>query len=193
MPQMPVIAMVAMAASAAVSAAGTIAAGNAQRATLDNQAAQMNQQAGQERAVAQRNAYAQQKNTEYALSRAQAVAAASGGGADDPTVGKVESDIAGQGEYNSLTALYSGEEKARGLEYGAQNKLLEGESAHDSGVIGGVTTLLSSAAKGASMYSNYGNGGPTPSSGAAAFDNGTYGPSNLPWQNAGGYKPIAYS
>lgn len=54
-----------------------------------------------------------------AASRATSIAAASGGGALDPTIIDILSGIDTQADENAQSALYSGEERARGLEYGA--------------------------------------------------------------------------
>src|SRR5262249_40935198 len=50
-----------------------------------------------------------------ALSKLQAQAAASGGGATDPTVVNLGERIAGRGELGALMETYKGESKARGL------------------------------------------------------------------------------
>jgi len=79
-------------------------------------AAQEEARAGQERAAAQRGAMEERRKGRFVSSRAQAVAAASGGGALDPTIVDIGAAIAGEGEYRAMTALYQGEESARGLE-----------------------------------------------------------------------------
>lgn len=78
----------------------------------------MEQQAGQERAASQRAAIAQRKQGNLVSSRARAVAAASGGGALDPTVMDIMSGIEGEADYRTALALYEGDERAKGLEYG---------------------------------------------------------------------------
>lgn len=108
---------------AITSAVGTIANASAMSAqagaeqTAANYKADMeNRQAMEQRAAAQRSALDQRKKTALVQSRLQADAAASGGGATDPTILKLGSDIAGQGEYNALSEIYSGESRATGLE-----------------------------------------------------------------------------
>lgn len=154
----PLTVTAAVAAGAsALQAAGSIASGNAQRAMNTNQAAQLAQQAGQQQAAAQRTAITDQRNTAFALSRAQALAASGGGNTADVGVANLEGNIAGQGEYNSLTALYGGNQKAAGLNMEAQDKLLQGRNAFQAGEINAGGSIL----KGAStLYSNYNNGGP---------------------------------
>jgi hypothetical protein len=96
--------------------AGSIANANAMKAqaeAVQQQAtykAKIDQIQGQQQAAsAQRQQQNQLLKTKYAQSRLQALAAGSGGGADDPTVIKLGQDIAGQGEYNALSALYQGQ------------------------------------------------------------------------------------
>lgn len=96
------------------------------------EAGQYIQQAGQERATAQRQSIEERRAARLAESRAIAVAAASGGGASDPTVTKIVGNLAAQGEYNALSALYTGEEAARGLETAAMGSLYEGNNAASS-------------------------------------------------------------
>lgn len=123
----------ALAASTLIGAMGAVQQGQAQeaagqaqaqaaahQANLRNaQAKAMEQQAGQERAVSQRAAAVQRRQGAQVSSRAQALAAASGGGALDPTIIDVLAGIKGETNTRALNALYAGEEKARGLEYGA--------------------------------------------------------------------------
>lgn len=136
------LALPMMIASTAISAVGTIAQGNAARAAGNYQAAQLNQQAGQERAIAQRNAIEQRHKATLANSRALAVAAAGGGGASDPTVNNIMGDITGQGEYNALSALYTGEERARGMNMQADVARLEGKQARSASLLKAGTTIL---------------------------------------------------
>ena len=99
-----------------VSFMGSIASANAMQAqaeAVQQQAqykAKIDQIQGQQQvAAAQRKAQDQALQTKYAESRLQALAAGSGGGATDPTIINLGSNIAGQGEYNALSALYSGQ------------------------------------------------------------------------------------
>ncbi|OWK18324.1 hypothetical protein AJ88_03855 [Mesorhizobium amorphae CCBAU 01583] len=60
-----------------VSAAGTLAVGAARKSAADYQAAQLEQQGKEEKAAAQREAERAKKETNFVLSRQQAVAGAS--------------------------------------------------------------------------------------------------------------------
>ena len=115
------------------------------------QSAQLKQQAGQERASAQRQAIEERRKGDIAVSRARAVAAASGGGASDPTVMNIYSDLASEGEYNAQAVLAEGEEAARGLESQAGAAEYEGAAAYAG------SKYRSSAAKRAGYISSVGH------------------------------------
>lgn len=140
------------------------AQGEAQKNALDYQAQQARINAGQERAAAQRRAIAQRRKTDIVQSNLQARAAASGGGALDPSVIDISGDIAQEGEYRALSALYEGEERARGLETMANLRQFEGDAAMAAGrnVAGiyrgrAIGTALSGSMD---LFSKYGGGGP---------------------------------
>lgn len=170
------MAIAATVASTVMSAAGSIMSGNAANKAAKFEAAQMTQQAGQERATSQRQAIEQRRQAGLASSKITANAAASGAGATDTTVLNLQGDTAATGEYNALSALYTGEEKARGMEMGATAKRYEGANAAQAGKMQAAGTILSS---GKSMYDIYGQGGPS--------KNVT--PSMFPWQQPGNVRP----
>ena len=68
------------------------------------------------RAVGQRNAAGERKQARLVSSTLQARAM---GGGQDPGVVELEKDIAGEGEYRALAALYAGDDEALGLERAA--------------------------------------------------------------------------
>lgn len=163
------------AAGSVLSAYGTILAGNAaarqgeaQQTAFNYQADELRQQAGQTRAASQRTADNSRLAGDYAISRARAVAGASGGGVTDPTVNTVVGNLAGRSEYNALSDLFTGEERARGLETQAGLDNFQGDQAYRAGqtkkklayIQAGATVLGS----GSDLYSKYGMGGPTPPS-----------------------------
>jgi hypothetical protein len=131
-----------------LSAVGSVVGGIGKKNEANFEADQMKQQAGQERASSQRKADEERKQKVYAESRSQALAAASGGGAADPTVVDTTGQLEQEGKYRELNALYEGEDRARGLEAGASAKQLEGRNALTAGLIQGVgtgATILSGA------------------------------------------------
>jgi hypothetical protein len=132
--------MALTAAGTAASAFGTLAGGKAsqQSGLFAQQAAefraQQEQMAAQEsRASAQRSAFDKQRETRLLQSKLQARAAASGGGADDPTILGLAGDIAARGEYESFLDLFKGENRARGLEDSAMASRMSGLAARYEG------------------------------------------------------------
>lgn len=97
------------------------------------QAAQLRQNAGQERAAAQREAIEERRRARLVMSRARALAGASGAGVSDPTITGILADLGTEGEMNAQTALWEGEEAARGLEAQAAGAEYEGALAKSAG------------------------------------------------------------
>ena len=105
---------------------------------------------------------AERKKERLVQSSLQARAAASGAGATDPTVNLISGDIAEEGELRALTALYEGEEAARGLESGAAVRRYEGDLARITGRIKkraaqttAFGTLLEGFSGAGSLYKKY--------------------------------------
>lgn len=143
------------------SASAQKAAGAAQQQQNEYVAAQQRQQAGQERAAAQRRSSEARRQGDLAQSRATAVAAASGGGALDPSVIDTIGDLQTNSEYDALNALYEGEDRARSLEMGADIKQYEGRQAKKAGNIAATSTMFSGIGQTAgSFYDRYGGTGP---------------------------------
>lgn len=165
-----------------VSGLGQMQAGRAANASAKFQAAQLEQRAGQERAAAQRQAIEERRRAALAISRGRAVAAASGGGATDPTVLNVAGGVAAQGEYNALSALFEGEERARGANLQATSARMEGKQAKKAGMVGGLGTIAGGV--GQTLYMRYGANtsiSGSASSGGSKYNPLAYGPYDLPW------------
>lgn len=148
----PVTMTIATVAGGALSAAGTLIGGSAAadagasaqkaqyfKATQEDMAAQ------ESRAAAQRVALDKGRETTLLQSKLQARAAASGGGASDPGVLDLAGDIAGRGEYEALTEMYKGENRARGLEDTAIGSRLTGDAAKAEGEAKRSASYLSAA------------------------------------------------
>jgi hypothetical protein len=167
-------------AGTAMSAVGSIMSGNAaaaagksQQIAENYQATELRQQAGQDRAVSQVAAINANRTTAFTMSRERALAAASGGGASDPTIIRNEAGIQAQGSYNALTALATGEERARGQEtqanaaqYQGAEYAARGQGEQTAGYIKGISTALTGAG---SLYDKYG-----PKGGGATVDSSDY-------------------
>lgn len=141
--------------------------GLAAKAGNDFQADQLRQNAGQVQASSQRTAFEQDRQTQLVNSAALASAAASGGGASDPTVVNIMARTAGEGAYRKAVALYQGDDRARLMSLQADAKDYEGKSMlSNSEQVAGAqmfsagTTLLKGMARGSSLYQRFAGGGP---------------------------------
>lgn len=133
---------------ALVGAAGTVASGVAEKNASDFEAKQLEMKAMEEQAASQREAAQNTKEAELAMSRQQALAASSGGGAgaDAPTIIKLMSDVAGQGELNQQSTLYGGQQRSAGLLDQAKGRRMSGKAS----LMGSVRSGFGQAAKGIS-------------------------------------------
>jgi hypothetical protein len=118
------------AAGTATSAIGTVAAGAAEKRNQNYVAKQEEMKANEELASSQREAQQNRNEATLANSRAQALAASSGGGAgsDAPTIVRLMADTAGQGELNAATTLYGGQSRAAGLRDSAKGRRASGKA-----------------------------------------------------------------
>lgn len=139
--------------STIMSASGALQQGREAKAQAYSQASQLDASAGQDRASAQRAAAEQRRQAKLAQSALQARA---GGGGLDAGVVTLDTGIEGEGEYRALTALFQGEEQARGKEFAASNARATGDAQKRAS----RTRAFSSILSGATMYSKYGGGGP---------------------------------
>lgn len=147
---------------------GDINNGKVQKAEADYEAAQLRINAGQAQAAGQREAISADQQGKLVASRALALAAASGGGASDPTVVHLISGIAAEGAYRQALALYQGDEQARALNMKADATQYSGELAKQAGFRSGVgkfvgagTNAIQGIARGQSLLEKYGGGGPS--------------------------------
>lgn len=135
-----------------IGAGGTILEGEAANAGGKSEQMQLNQQAGQDRAASQVEATQIRRSARYAQSRALALAAASGAGASDPTVVNIIGGIAGEGEFQALSSLYTGEESARGKEFAGSIARKEGRTAKSASYFKAAGTVLSGASSWGGKY-----------------------------------------
>ena len=128
-----------------LSAGGTIAGANSEARSLREQAAQLETQAGQDRASSQRAAIEERRRARYIASRGLTLAAATGAGADDPTVVNNFAAIGGEGEYRALTAMFEGETEAQGKEAQARMNRNAAKATKTAGFLKAAGTILSTA------------------------------------------------
>ena len=146
------MAQAAAIAGGVVKGVRTILSSRAQAKQLKNEAAQLEAQALTERATSQRESIEQRRNARFAQSRALALSAASSASASDRSIETIISDIAGEGEYRALTALYNGEEQASSLEMQAKARRKEAKNAKTAGLISALGTILEGGSSIASRY-----------------------------------------
>jgi hypothetical protein len=153
-------------AGGALSAGGTLIGGQAASQAGDSargaqyfKATQEDMAAQESRAASQREALDKGRQTTLVLSKLQAGAAGSGGGASDPGVLNLAGDIAGRGEYESLLDMFKGENRARGLQDEAIGSRLTGDAAKAEGDAKRSASYLSAAGtligSGGSAYRTY--------------------------------------
>ena len=140
-------------------AAGVKAAERRKQAA-EFEAAQLDQNAGQAKAAAQRVAYQKGVEGDLMLSRLKALAAASGGGATDPTVLNLQAGLMHQKAYNLAAALYRGEDDARTMRMQAAAKRYQADlgvaDAEDARTASYFAAAGTAASGGASFYEKYG-------------------------------------
>lgn len=144
-------------AGSLVSAGGTILGAKSEAKQLRKEAAQLEANAGQERAVGQRAAMDERRQGRLASSRALAIAAASGASADDPTIVNALADLEGEGEYRALTALYEGNVAGDDLARQAQSRRKEAKNVKRASYFKAAGTILGA---GSSLADRYGGSGP---------------------------------
>lgn len=158
------------AGSTALSSAGYLTAGQAalyrgqaQQQEQNYSADVLQQQANQERAAASAQIADTTRSTDLLESTIRARAAASGAGATAPTVVSLEQGVAGRGEYNALSQLYSGEERGKGMENQAALDRYMGTQYATAGQLQQqeeqTKALASLLQGGSSLFSKYGGGG----------------------------------
>jgi hypothetical protein len=132
-----------------LSAVGTISAGKAEQNNQNYLAKQEEAKAKEEMASSQREAQQNRTEGDLAMSRQQALAASSGGGAgaEAPTIVKLMSDTAGQGTLNANTTLYGGMERAAGLRDSAKGRRAAGKASFLGSVLGGFGQAASGVSK----------------------------------------------
>ena len=141
---------------------GRMARINAERAKRQHEflAWQADRQGGIAKAISQRQALEERRIGEITASRALAVVAASGGGASDPTIVNLMSNIEGEAHYRARVALYEGEARARQLRLDAAANRVTGSEKLETGLRDEMSNQIAAAGTafkhGASLYAKYG-------------------------------------
>lgn len=142
-------------AAAGTQAYSQIQAGKAAKINAESVALQQEKAGKAAQAESQRVALFERKKANYAESRALALAAASGGGVDNPTVQNILGDIKEQGDYNVLASLYSGDTDAELAKLSAGATRRQGRAYQRASYLNAGSTLLAGAS---SFYGKYNAG-----------------------------------
>ena len=136
-------------AAVGIAAAGKVYGGMQQKAADNATATELGNEAGQSIAAGIQGATVQRRRGDYVASQARARIA--GGGLTTTGVSAVNTigQIKGQSEYNALTEVYQGKDRADELNFKGATLRSEGQAAETAGV-------LSALAGGESFYSKYG-------------------------------------
>lgn len=165
-------------ASTAASVYGQYESGRAAKANQETIAIQQEKSGKAAQAEAQREALYERKKANYAASRALAVSAASGAGADYGAV----ADLQAEGDYRVLSALYAGDTDAELARYAAGSSRRRGSALRRGSYLNAASTILGG---GASFYDKYGD---TPTHYSGASDRyagmGDVSVANIPYADA---------
>ncbi len=141
-PALGVISTIATIGGTVLGAVSSIQQGKYQDAVAQAQAKAEERKANEVQAASQRDAAARAKEAKYVMSRQQAVAAASGGGAGDSTILNLMAQTGAQGQYNANSSIYEGQVQGGDLKYQAGIDRMSGRMQRQAGYIGAGTTLL---------------------------------------------------
>jgi len=135
----PALPYIALAATAT-----TISQGRAEKKAANKEAAQLEAQGKQDRAIAQLDAREERKRAELLQSRLRALAGTSGTAATSPDIINQEAEISAQGTYNALAALYSGQSSERSKQLLANARKREGKKAEQQSYYRAASNVISS-------------------------------------------------
>ena len=152
----------------------------AQEQMLNYRANALRMQAAAEQGLASSEAAQDERRKQLAIEHEQALAAASGAGAQDPTVLNVEGNIAKQGELTLLTRLAQGQQRAQDLQTQAAGDTTEAADISAEEPVREFGTILNGAT---SWFGKYGR---------SAFG-GLGGPSSTPFSTSGGGYTAGYA
>lgn len=130
-----------------ISAGGSIVQGISANDAAQTEAAQMEERGKEDFAASQREAIDKRREGRLVNSRQQALAAASGAGADAPTIVKLMTDTAGQAEYNAASTMFGGLQRRAGMNDSARARRKEGQAAMIGSVFDAAGTALSGGSK----------------------------------------------
>jgi hypothetical protein len=157
----PITAGTVMAAGYGVSAIGSLIGGEMSASGTEQagqlKAQQLGMQATESRAAGQRQMFEQQRKARLALSTLRARASMTGSGQDTDTI-KIAGDIGNRGDYLALAEMYTGENRARGLEDEASATIWSSKAKAKATRVGSYFSAASSILKGVGSAGGKGGG-----------------------------------
>jgi hypothetical protein len=161
-PALQIGATIMSAGSQLVRANAYQAIGARRQAAANFEATQLEREAERSSGIGMNQAQNAALQTLYINSKAQDAAAASGGGALDPTVVDIISRNAGEGAYRQAVAMYEGESQARlniaraqATRYEGGTAAADADAARTAAQFGAANTLLTGGVKLMSMRDKY--------------------------------------
>lgn len=138
-----------------LSAAGTLAGGNAAKQAGEFTQQMDNQNAAQALASGQRKAFDTQDKTRSLMSTAQARAGASGVDAGVGSPASIQGDIAKRGSYHSLMDIFNGQSEGVGLQNQGNVAQWEGDQKQSNSELAAGGTLAGAAGSMANTFGTY--------------------------------------
>lgn len=131
-----------------IGAAGKVIGGINANNAAQAEAAQLEMQGKEEFAAGQRDALAKRREGQLLNSRVQSLAAASGAGADSPTIVRLMAGTSSEAEYNAGTAMYGGKARRRG----AFDRATAARASGQSSLLGSMFDAAGTAMTGVNTY-----------------------------------------
>jgi hypothetical protein len=132
---------------AGVQAKGQLKEGKVANQAAKFEAAQMEIKGDEAYALATRAAAQERHKGVLLASRANALAAASGGGTDNQNITHIIAGIENEAEYNSMMEMYKGNVQRQDLFLGAKSRRVSGKNAKTAAYYNAAGTILGGVAK----------------------------------------------
>ena len=133
-----------------VEGVATVRGGRAAAAEAEIEAKQLDASGREELAAGQREGFELDRETALLQSKQQSLAAASGGGAADPTVLDAMDDVQREGKYRRNLAIYGATQRSRGLHAQAGATRRTGQAALQGSKFAAAGTILGGLGRAAS-------------------------------------------
>jgi hypothetical protein len=126
---------------------GSLQQGAAAQAAGEYQNVMDQRQGIQDVASSQRQMIEQQQKNDMVMGRQIALAAASGGGVQNPTIASIYGQTAGKGDYMARVPLSQGQQRQWALDVEGQNAQWKGDVANDAAQLSAIGSGLTGLSK----------------------------------------------